>query len=209
MGGPGKLDVSMKNIIAVPSLFAAALALWIWPSAGEASQAGQWFTSIYAGQYSHNALNEIIRLQTNFESSYIYVLSVGKEIGRWKKYVAVELEGEAGVHAGMQSNGELNGAFTLRWLPFPWDRYLDTSFAFGNGLSYAFEEPKLEIIDNEYGETNQWLYYILVELAAQVPKLPQWDFFIRIHHRSSAFGLIGGISAGSNFVGVGLRYHFL
>ena len=98
--------------------------------------------------------------------------------------------------------------FTLRWLPFPWDRYLDTSFAFGNGFSFATADPELEIIDYDKNETSQWLYYILVELAFQVPRQLQWDLFVRIHHRSSVFGLIKNVHAGSNFVGLGLRYHF-
>ena len=60
---------------------------------------------------------------------------------------------------------ELNCAFTLRWLPFFWDKYLDTSFAFGNGLSYATSDPELEIREGDENKTNQLLYYVLVELA--------------------------------------------
>jgi hypothetical protein len=167
-----------------------------------------WFTSVYAGEYSHNALNEIIRFQTKFESSYVNVVSVGKEVGRLTDAIGMELEGQVAVHSGRQDNAEINGAFTLRWLPFPWDRYLDTSFAFGNGISYATAKPELEIIDSDDNDTSQWLYYILVEMAFKIPRQPQWEVFVRIHHRSSVFGLINRVYAGSNFVGLGLRYRF-
>jgi hypothetical protein len=168
----------------------------------------QWFSSLYVGQYSNTALNEIIRLNTDFERSNVYVLSLGKELGVYKDVIGYEVEGQVAYHSGEQTHAEVNAAFTLRWLPFPWDRYLDTSFAFGNGLSYATSEPELEIREGDEHETNQLLYYILVELAFKVPKYDAWDVFVRIHHRSSVFGLIDGISTGSNFVGLGLRYRF-
>ena len=168
----------------------------------------KWFTSIYAGQYSDTALNEIIRLNTDFESSYVYVLSVGKELGVYKNVIGYEVEGQVAWHSGMQHHEEVNCAFTLRWLPFFWDKYLDTSFAFGNGLSWATDEPELEIREGDENKSNQLLYYILVELAFALPRRPQWDLFVRIHHRSSVFGLIDNITTGSNFVGLGLRYKF-
>lgn len=173
-----------------------------------AAAGDQWFASIYAGQYSDTALNEIVRFSTQFETSHVYVLSLGKELGVFKDKIGMELEGQVGWHSGMQSHNEINMSFTLRWLPFFWDRYLDTSFAFGNGVSYASDDPELEIRESDDEETNQWLYYILVEMAFVVPNYEQCDIFVRIHHRSSVFGAIEGVVAGSNFVGAGVRYRF-
>jgi hypothetical protein len=170
--------------------------------------AEQWFVSFYTGQYSNTALNEIIRLNTDFERSYVYVLSLGKELGTYKDLIGYELEGQFAWHSGEQDHGELNCAFTLRWLPFIWDKYLDTSFAFGNGVSYATSDPKLEIREGDENKTSQWLYYILVELAFSLPQQPHWDLFVRIHHRSSVFRAIDNINTASNFAGLGLRYKF-
>ena len=173
------------------------------------SQAAEkWFVSSYAGQYSNTALNEIIRLNTDFEHSHVYVFSVGKELATYRDVLGYELEAQAAWHSGMQHHEELNCAFTLRWLPFIWDRYVDTSFAFGNGLSYATSDPELEIREGDEHKTSRVLYYILVELAFALPRQPQWNLFVRIHHRSSVFGLIDNITTGSNFVGLGLRYKF-
>jgi hypothetical protein len=122
--------------------------------------------------------------------------------------IGYELEGQVAQHWGKQDHEEFNFAFTLRWLPFLWDKYLDTSFAFGNGLSIATAEPELEIREGDEHRTNPILYYILVELAFALPQQPQWNLFVRIHHRSSVFGLIENITTGSNFVGLGLRYKF-
>lgn len=168
----------------------------------------KWFVGAYGGQFSNTALNEIVRLGTDFEDSYVYVLSVGKQLGVYKNTIGYELEGQVGVHSGDQDHVEANCAFTLRWLPFVWDKYIDTSLAFGNGLSYASEDPPLEARESDDKKTNQWQYYISVELAFVLPQNPKWELFVRIHHRSSVFGLIGGNWSGSNFVGPGIRYYF-
>lgn len=168
----------------------------------------KWFVSLYGGQFSNTALNEIVRFGTDFEDSYVYVLSAGKQLGVYKNTIGYEIEGQVGVHSGDQDHVEANCAFTLRWLPFIWDKYVDTSFAFGNGLSYASKDPPLEERESDDKKTNQWQYYISVEMAFALPQKPQWELFLRIHHRSSVFGLIGGVSSGSNFVGPGIRYYF-
>ena len=166
------------------------------------------FVSLYAGQFSNTALNEIVRFGVDFEGTYVYVLSLGREMGRWKDKLALELEGQVGAYSGAQSHLEANGAFTLRWLSFPWDRWLETSFAFGNGLSYASKDPPLEVREGNEGRSAQLLYYILVEMAFAAPRHPEWELFARIHHRSSVFGLFDGLFTASNFAGLGLRYRF-
>jgi hypothetical protein len=120
----------------------------------------------------------------------------------------MEWEAQVAAHTGLQDHKEINGAFTLRWLPFPWDQYLDTDFAFGNGLSWASSDPKLEIREGNDERTGQVLYYFLFEFSFPSQRIPKWEVFIRIHHRSSAFGLFENTWTGSNFVGGGIRYFF-
>ncbi|MEJ2661506.1 MAG: hypothetical protein P8Z73_12390 [Desulfobacteraceae bacterium] len=194
------------RLMRVTTLVLGACLIFLTCSPSHAT--GKWFASVYAGQYSNTALNEIIRLNTDFERSQVYVLSLGKELGIYKDVLGYEIEGQVAWHSGMQHHEEVNCAFTLRWLPFFWDKYLDTSFAFGNGLSFATADPELEIREGDENKTNALLWYILVETAFSLPQQPQWSLFVRIHHRSSVFGLIDNITTGSNFVGLGLRYKF-
>lgn len=168
----------------------------------------RWFVSLYGGKFSNNALLDIVRFQTQFESSYLTVLSVGKEIGQYQDKIRYELEGQLALHSGFQSHEEINGVFIVRWLPFAWDRYLDTSLAFGNGMSYATEEPPLEIMDSDNLKSSRWLYYLLIEMAFALPEDNKWDLFVRVHHRSGIFGLIHDVDSGSNFIGLGIRYRF-
>jgi len=166
----------------------------------------KWFAGVYGGRFSDNALLDILRFQTNIKDSSIYVLSIGKELGRYENKIAYEVEGQFGVHRGLQSHEEINAAFALRWLPMPWDRYLDTSIAIGNGLSYATAEPPLEKMEQKDNKASQWLYYIYAEMAFEPYNDAQWDLFVRVHHRSGIFGLINGIDSGSNFIGIGVRF---
>ncbi len=187
----------------IATVLVLVFSLPVMATAGE-----DWFVSLYGGQFSDTALNEIIRFETDFEESHVYVLSVGQKLGVYKDRIGYEWEGQVATHTGLQDHQEINVVFTLRWLPFPWDRFIDTSFAVGNGISFATEDPPLEIREGDDNRTSQWLYYILVELAFALPDRPQYELFTRLHHRSSVFGLVDGIVTGSNFVGVGLRYRF-
>jgi hypothetical protein len=82
-------------------------------------------------------------------------------------------------------------------------RYLDTSFAFGGGLSQATEVPVLERRDPDSSEASALLHYLMVEAAFRLPGSP-WSMVARLHHRSGIFGLFS--HSGSNLVELGLRY---
>lgn len=133
-------------------------------------------------------------------------LLVGRELTGYRHYLRLEAEGQLVKHFDLMNHFEVNALVVLRWLPFPWDRYLDTSFAVGEGLSYATRDPAIEV--EKHGRTSQLLNYLLFELAFCLPQHPRWDYFLRVHHRSGVFGLFDGVSGGSNLVGAGFRYRF-
>lgn len=116
-------------------------------------------------------------------------------------------------NSGYHTHEEYNALLILRWLEFPWNRYLVTSFAFGDGLSYATKEPPIEMNQHNKNhgtenETSKLLNYMLFELAFALPQYQQFNVVLRIHHRSGIFGLINGVSGGSNFIGAGVKYYF-
>ena len=179
-----------------------------WPLETMAETDRKRFFSLYAGRYSDTALIQNLQLDHDFQDSHVYVVSIGQELGRHGNVLALELEGQFAIHRGRQNHQEINCAVTLRWLPFPWDQYVDTSFAFGNGLSYATADPPVEIENADNGRTAQWLYYILAEWAFAVDDDSEWEVFWRIHHRSGVYGLMADNNAGSNYMGLGLRKRF-
>ncbi|MGD8837472.1 MAG: acyloxyacyl hydrolase [Desulfobacteraceae bacterium] len=179
-----------------------------WHVAAHSDQDADRFVSLYVGRYSDTVLVKNLQFDHEFEGAYISVLSLGTCLAQYRRFLNLEIEGQMGMHSGSQHYQEINAAVVLRWLVFPWDRYLNTSFAFGNGLSYATADPVLEIEKAKRGQTAQWLYYILVEWAFSLQGHPNWEIFWRTHHRSGIYGRLADDNAGSNYIGLGLRRRF-
>jgi hypothetical protein len=107
---------------------------------------------------------------------------------------------------GDQDHLELNFApVGLRWQRFPWSEHLRTTAALGIGLSYAFDFPELE--NQLEGDTTQLLLFWTLELTAG-PRDGPWSVVLRLHHRSTGFGLMGVDDGGMNAPGIGVRFEF-
>lgn len=117
-----------------------------------------------------------------------------------------EFEVNATYNFGDQSHWELNVApVSLRWSRFPWSDKFRSSLAFGAGLSYAFEFPRVEYeLEND---TKQLLVFWMLEFAAG-PRDGAWSAILRLHHRSPAWGLMGVDDGGMNAPSLGFRYEF-
>jgi hypothetical protein len=166
----------------------------------------KWFISFYAGKSSSTKLIDFFKLQASYENSYISVLAGGYRFYQWEDKLALEVEGQIGQHSGMQDHQEVNALLVVRWLKFPWNKYVETSIAVGDGLSYALKTPEIEM-DKE--KTSRLLNYLMLEATVTALKKPKIETFVRIHHRSGIFGLVNNVySGGSNFLCGGIRYRF-
>ena len=104
---------------------------------------------------------------------------------------------------------EFNPYFDIRWNHFPWNHFIKTSIAIGEGISYATRHPFQEVRDPKKAEEAKTLLnYLMFEVGLSLPKYPQWQVFFRIHHRSGAYGLFCRGLIGSTAIGFGLRYRF-
>jgi len=164
-----------------------------------------WFLTVYSGAHWRDQLRDIFFFRAKFkEDSYLATVALGKELWRYKDWIGFEAEGQVTKHFGTMDHWEFNALIILRWHPFPWDKYIDTSLAVGDGISYATERPVLEK-DPEAGHT---MNYLLYELAFGIPDYPDWALVVRVHHRSSIYGLIDKDYGASNFLCAGIRYYF-
>lgn len=165
----------------------------------------------FYGRYSDNALTEDILLsqQLEYENSDLVVLGYSQIFHRfWENAGQWEWEAQVGKHFGLQDHWELNGLALLRWNQYPWSNYVRTSFAVGDGLSWASSVPTLELASHTNEGATPLLNYLLIELTFGAPKILDWDFVFRIHHRSGIFGTFNGVDGGSNVIGLGLKYRF-
>ena len=169
------------------------------------AQRHKWFLTAYAGAHAQDDFQDVVTFQPKFEdNAYVGVMALARELWYYKKYFSFELEGQVAKHFNKDTQWEFVGVLIGRWNFFPWDRYLDTSLAIGDGMSYYTEVSEVEKEDDE--DAQRALNYLLVEVAMGLPKYPQWDLVLRIHHRSSVFGLVG--AGGSNFVCAGIKFGF-
>ena len=165
----------------------------------------KWFFTLYGGAFTDSDLEDDLTFNWDFgDHTYIIVGALARELGRYEDFISFEVEGQLGKYFGQEHQGQINGLIIARWLKFPWDQYVDTSFAVGDGLSYNTETSKVEEEDDE--DAGKWLNYLMFELTLGLPKYPRWNFVYRIHHRSSIRGRIG--NGASNFVAFGIKYSF-
>ena len=111
----------------------------------------KWFVSIYGGLNVEENLAKIVVPNASISgSNYIVVGALAREIYRYKQWFSFELEGLVGKHFGPKDDQwEFAGLILGRWHTFPWDEYIDTSFAMGAGLSENSEISSIELQRDE------------------------------------------------------------
>jgi hypothetical protein len=167
-----------------------------------------WAFTGYVAWISGDQLGDMLIGNAELSDNKIWVAALTYRILTFYKDVDWEVEGQVAKNGGPEQwNWELNALTSLRWNRVIWDKYVDTSFAAGLGLSWASEIPPVEV--ENHGSSEQLLAYILAEMTLSPPKYPQWAGVLRIHHRSSAYGAFADdIQGASNSLGIGLKYRF-
>ena len=165
-----------------------------------------WALTFYSGRLTDSKLGKAATFNFKFEDAYFIDLALSRRLYTYQDYFSIEVEGQVAKHFGDQDQWEFNGVAYLRWLLFPWDAYIDTSFAAGAGLSYATSVPKIEA--KNYDETAQFLGALMFEFAFSLPRVPQWSLITRLHHRSGAGGVFNEVTGASNAWAAGIRYSF-
>jgi len=189
-----------------PLLAAAAVFHGPAVAADRTDQTGQWHVAVYGGQAAKERMLDILtRYNTGFRDAWLVAVAPGmvwREHPRWRQ----EFEGQVVRHFGDQNHWEFNAAWVARWMQFPWDHHLDTRAGLGLGVSWATEIPEIEPRAKlDEGESARLLGYVAIELEFAPPRDSDWSGFVRLHHRSDAFGLFHDQRGGSNFITLGLR----
>ena len=193
-------------------LFIFALLLCVGPGAladdgktEEGLKQHKWFLTVYGGAHAQDDIGDVFSFKAKFEDNdYIAVAALAREFWHYQKFISFEVEGQIGKHFNNDTFWEFNGLIIGRWHAFPWNKYVGTSIAVGDGLSCYTEISKVEKEDDE--DAQKTLNYLMFELALGLPRYPRWDLVVRIHHRSSIFGLYG--AGGSNYVTGGFKFSF-
>jgi len=172
--------------------------------------ASDFLLSAYLGRYTDDSLNEeiLINKPIKFEESNIVTLALAKVYSKPSQQRHWEIEGQVVKHYRRQKHWEFNALMIHRWLEFPWDRYLKTTFAMGAGLSYATRVPPLELASHTNEGAAKGLAYLMLETTFQPPNMTNIQLMVRIHHRSGIYKTINNVAGGSNHICVGMKWLF-
>jgi len=138
-------------------------------------------------------------------------VAVSRQLVRFWQYWWLEAEMGAGFRFEPSQDyysPEAWAAIYLKFDGFPWNDMLRTSVGISTGLNWVSELPPSE---TGYGEDDipdsaVLQHYLSPEIAFSLPDNPQDELFVRIHHRSTGYGLFWNTSTGSNMVTIGLRF---
>ncbi|MEO0936741.1 MAG: hypothetical protein AAFY38_01155 [Pseudomonadota bacterium] len=183
--------------------FLKAIAFALCLIAGSAAAEGRWHASGAAGVLTNGSWHEALwPPEVDFADSYMLAAAIGwdRQLGNGPFRLGVEAQLTA--HAGTQDHFELSVPVTLRYM-LPESRFFH-SIGGGIGLSYATDVPEVEIARS--GASQQFLLHWMAEIEFARPD-PDSTLFLRLHHRSDAYGLFS-VDAGSNAYLFGFRRRY-
>jgi hypothetical protein len=180
-----------------------------------------WSVLLYAGATAYQTLGPLV-LQGEFTSAkervysaeLAYNLSQENPIRKFFKSVVgtIQVAANIGYRDDLKPNfsgiTETDVYVMARWLHFPWNNYVTTTLAAGEGISYTSHVPRVEIEDIDATGSRRLLNYLVGEVTFALPSHPAWQLVVRLHHRSTAYGVFGDTNGGSNTIGLGIRYAF-
>lgn len=167
------------------------------------------YLTLYTGKYTDDRLGDVLLNKPVDEiNSYLAVIAWSKAFQFKNPNHQWELEAQLGKHYRIQKHTELNLLAIYRWQKTPWQHILKTSFAIGDGLSYANKVPQLEAESHTNVGATRLLNYILVEMTVAPPQTKDWSIVARVHHRSGVYGLFNDVEGGSNVIAIGLKFHY-
>lgn len=184
---------------------------WVlWFALAAATPAGpagaETYLTVFGGVASKGDIWQTTGFKAGAFESYLAGVALARTVGRHGEWARWEAEVQAVKHMGMQTHLEGVGLVLLRWRAFPWNSYLSTTAAVGDGLSYCTREPEVEI--RRQGRSTRLLNYLLFEITLALPGEERWSLSLRQHHRSGIFGIFDGMHGGSDFWVAGVRRAF-
>lgn len=208
MKKPGNIQRPMQTRCASSvKCFTISIALSL--SIVNLASASDQYLTFYSGRYTDDKLGHVlVNKPITFERSALAVAALSRVYPFESDKHQWELEGQIGKHYRAQTHWEFNALAIYRWNRFPWDHFLKTTVAIGDGVSLATEVPPLEASSPSNEGARRLMNYILVETTFAPPGASSWSLVARVHHRSGVYGLFGDVRGGSNIIAVGIKMKY-
>lgn len=99
-----------------------------------------------------------------------------------------------------------NASMQVRWVDFPWNSCLRTTFAAGLGLSYASQIYDMDIQRHPGEDRSHLKFNVPIQISFSLPDAPQHQVIFFISHHSGGFGFFD--RGGVNSIGASYAYSF-
>ena len=178
-------------------------------TAGAAQSSSNWRVGFSVGALNQESLDGLLyRIEIpSFHSSYLAGLDGVDTPHLQVQPLDLEVRGEVARRFGMDRQSEVDLITVVRWKKFPWNDKLYTNFRFGFlGGSYVSSISPWEKQDSGNNKGSKFLQLLIGEFTFSPSESSNYEAFIGLHHRSGIFTLINGVTGGSNYFVVGVRF---
>ena len=169
-----------------------------------------WRVGFSIGALTHESLDGLLyQIEIpSFHSSYLADLDGVYTVHRFKALpMDLEVQAEVARRFGMDHQSEVDLISIVRWKKFPWNDKLYTNFRFGFlGGSYVSSISPWEKQDSGNNRGSKFLQLLIGEFTFAPSVDSNYEGFIGLHHRSGIFTLINGVTGGSNYFVIGVRF---
>jgi hypothetical protein len=199
------------------SLFFYSLASYAITEKDEAKNLSLLF---YVGQTSQQQFGQLLQFKFNSAGETIYTTELAYILNRnniirrvfHPIFDVMQIAANAGLRVDTwhHDNVEEGDLYLIgRRTEWPWNHYLNTSLAIGDGISYVSHVPYVDKLTADTdAHFQRLLNYLMIETTFALPSKPEWQLALRLHHRCTMYGVYGHGNAGSTSVGAGIRYYF-
>lgn len=176
--------------------------------------------TVYGGKFNNSQMTVADGLNGlkapwdwTYADSYLLAATFNRDIGQFGNFLRFEAEFGAAKRFGLATAGEFWSALYIRWIAFPWNRWVRTSMGISTGLSWATHVDDFERLQSSTGRGSRLLHFMAPEITLGLPQWPDIDLVLRWHHRSGGaiigdMPIFNGTGDGVNYTTAGLRLRF-
>lgn len=196
---------------ALPLLAGVAPVAPAAPALGQQSELSQFDEAVFffGGRFHQDWFGTSLQpWRLAWDDTWIAGAGYQRTLVDWQDWRLGAEVGVAGRFSGDGASGEVWGGLFARYDGLVLFDTLRISPAWTTGLSVTsgsqgWEGERMD----SWGEFEPVLIYLGAELNVSLVGQPQWESFVRVHHRSGGYGVIADIDA-SNAITGGIRYKF-
>jgi hypothetical protein len=192
------------------SLLLVVFAFFCCPSSAGSANIPKNSIYVFSGRYTSDNMGDTLKVfKANYEKNHVLAAAYNRNFLELK--YGLHLGGEIGwaYRFGTMSTEEIWSGLVIGAKGFTSREGITIGLALTVGVSLVNKTMGEEIQrEKGRGGNASFLFYLGPELIFSFPGLRHWEFFYRLHHRSGAGGLLGGLYEGYNANTLGLRYRF-